>query len=125
MKLLSWDKDGGPDSTVHGFWFCEFKSLFSIVLLKFANGSRDAYHSHTFHSISWLLKGKLVENLISGKVNTYGPSLWPILTTKHNTHKVVSEGTTWALSFRGPWSSTWSEVVNNQQYTLKHGRIKV
>lgn len=124
MKLLSWGKDGGQESTVWGFWFVEAKSAFSVVLLKFEDGSRDAYHDHAFNSVSFVLKGKLVENCLNGIVNQYTPSLMPIITKRDTFHKVVSVGTTWVLSFRGPWHDVWREYLPKERRyaTLTHGR---
>lgn len=61
MKFLYYGKNGGPESRVWGYFLIEIKSLFSIVLLRFENGSRDAYHTHAFHCFSWLLRGHLTE----------------------------------------------------------------
>lgn len=139
MKFLSKSKDGGPKSTVWAYWLFEIKSLFSIALLKFENGSRDAYHSHAFNCISWVLKGKLVEHVKETSpagvaygehypsfdwhfTNTYTPSLKPVMTYRDTMHKVVSEGTTWVVSFRGPWAKTWKEVVGEEEITLTSGR---
>jgi len=60
-------KDGGPDSTVTGYWLIESKKWFSIVLLKFEGKSREAFHTHAFNAISWLLKGKLIEHIRSSQ----------------------------------------------------------
>ena len=67
MKLFSYGKDGGEESTVWGYWLCEFKSLFSVALLCFEDGSREAYHDHAFNSISWVLSGKLTESIVDKK----------------------------------------------------------
>jgi hypothetical protein len=124
-------KDGGPDSNVTGYWLIEAKSLFSVVLLHFSNGSRDAYHSHAFNAISWVLSGKLQEdNLWAMRqdlyltTNEYTPSIMPIYTPRSTFYQVVSVGDTWVLSFRGPWASTWLEFIpkTKQFLTLKHGR---
>lgn len=112
-------KDGGPESTVWAHFLCEFKGLFSIVLLRFEDGSRDAYHSHAFHAVSWVLKGGLVEErlrnpgdkLVFGDVYSYLPSALPIFTLRSHHHKVTSVGRSWVLSFRGPWSQTWDETI--------------
>lgn len=124
MKLFKKMKDGGPESKVTGYFLVEIKSLFSIVLLKFTDGSRDAYHSHAFDAISWVLKGRLNEYLPIGWIENYHVSLIPILTTRHRFHRVVSLGTTWVLSFRGPWSDQWREYIptTDQHLTLTHGR---
>lgn len=117
-------KDGGPKSHVWGFFFVELKKLFSIVLLKFEHGTREAYHSHAFNSVSWLLRGHLVESRIDrpyGRV--YGPSFKPIITTRDNFHQVSSIGTSWVLSFRGPWADKWKEITEDgSEITLTHGR---
>ena len=129
MKLFQKAKDGGPDSRVTGYWLIELKSLFSIVLLRFDDGSRDAYHSHAFTSVSWVLKGALLElldRMPCGGFHYYERSPVPILTRRSTFHKVVSYGTTWVLSFRGPWSDTWQEYTDkNGNVTLTHGRVAV
>jgi hypothetical protein len=124
MKLFTYTKDGGPESKVSGYFLAEIKSLFSIVLLHFANGSREAYHSHAFNSISWVLRGSLEENMLSGRVKVYVPSLKPITTRRTDFHKVVSTGDTWVITFRGPWAKTWKEFLpkTREFRTLTHGR---
>lgn len=136
MKLFKKMKDGGAESRVIGYWLVEIKSLFSIVLLHFLDGSRDAYHSHAFHSISWVLKGRLTEYRMypdargiyyserATILSSFGPSLRPVVTTRRNLHKVVSRGDTWVLSFRGPWANTWREFLPavRKFVTLTHGR---
>jgi len=128
MRFFYTGKDGGPDSTVWGFWLIEAKALFSVALLCFENGSREAHHSHAFNSISWLLSGKLEEDvkvewkdtswgtLFAGWTEFYRPSLKPIITPRSRLHKVTSVGRSWVLTFRGPWASTWTEWNEN---TLK------
>jgi len=125
MNFFRKAKDGGPESTVTGYWLVEAKDLFSIALLKFENGSRDSYHSHAFNSISWVLWGKLLEEHKQGDFRTHRPSLLPVLTFRDTFHRVFSTGTTWVLSFRGPWVKQWVEYdPNNKTYaTLSHGRV--
>jgi hypothetical protein len=128
MKLLEVTKDGGPESTVWAHWLIEMKGLFSIVLLRFEDGSRDAYHSHSFNSVSWVLRGKLFEIIpyldpSMARLLVHAPSWKPVITRRTTTHKVVSRGRTWVISFRGPWSNTWKEVLpNGETVTLTHGR---
>lgn len=124
MKLFKKLKDGGPDSTVTGYFLIECKPLFSIVLLKFEGFSgRDVYHSHAFNCVSWLLKGFLLESFIEGPSRPHIPSIIPFFTRRQDTHIVDSIGTSWLLSFRGPWSKTWKEVSNGAEQRLAHGRI--
>jgi len=127
MKLLSKGKDGGPESSVTGYWLCEFKSLFSIVLLKFEGLSREAYHEHAFNSISWILNGKLIETLMNYDTNIYKRSLKPIVTKRTTYHKVDSVGTTWVLSFRGPWTDTWREYlpIEAKEKVLTNHRVEI
>jgi hypothetical protein len=141
MKLCTLSKDGGPESTVWAYTLIEIKCLFTIVLLRFENGSRDAYHSRAFDCISWLLSGGLVETRqpecqTSGRcakpnaacdapsVYTYLPNWWPIITRRAHHHKVVSVGRSWVLSFRGPWAATWRETdgATGEVSTLRSGR---
>ena len=126
MKFLSYGKDGGPESTVSGFWFVEIKPLFSIVLLKFEEGSRDAYHEHAFNSVSWLLKGVLREEHLRGtRINYHVPGWLPIITKRDTYHQVKSLGTSWVFSIRGPWAKTWKEYRPTGEVTLTNGRKEV
>jgi len=135
VKFCTLSKDGGPYSTVWAYTLIEIKCLFSIILLRFEDGSRDAYHSHAFNCISWLLSGGLVEHRIQqrptdgtlrGPVYSYLPSPYPIITRRSYLHKVVSVGRSWVLTFRGPWSKTWHEVVPDAApVVLTHGRREI
>lgn len=133
MKLFHKAKDGGPDSKVTGYWLIESKRFFSIVLLRFDQGSREAFHTHAFNAVSFVLSGRLREVFptsanvwLDGVV--YKPSMKPIYTTRKRFHKVSGEApVTWALSFRGPWDATWKEYLPNEQkeITLTNGRVVV
>jgi hypothetical protein len=132
MKLFHKAKDGGAESTVTGYWLIEAKSLFSIVLLKFEGASREAYHSHAFNTISWILKGKLWESVMFQPGYSYSTSLSAgfksVFTSRERMHKVDSGGTTWVLSFRGPWAETWREYRPKEYgdiVTLTSGRKEV
>lgn len=127
MRLLYWGPDGGPESTSYGFFLIELKKLFSIVLLRFDDKSREAFHSHAFNSVSWLLSGQLTENFIDGKGHQLNPSLKPILTRRSTFHKVDSTGRSWVLSFRGPWAPIWLEYLEEGKRwrVLTHGRKEV
>lgn len=127
MRLLEWAKDGGKDSNVNGFYVIEIKPAFSIILLKFSEGSREAFHSHAFNALSWILKGSFVERLISGGQRKYKPSVKPKVTKRETFHKVFSKGTTWVLTLRGPWKKTWKEYspASKTFVTLTNGRIIV
>jgi hypothetical protein len=123
MKIWRKSKDGGPESRVTGYWLIEIKWLFSIALLRFDNGTRDAYHNHAFNSISWLLRGQLEEVFLQGFFATdHLPSWRPIITLRRHFHRVESHGTSWVLTFRGPWARTWHEYIDGEHATLTHGR---
>lgn len=127
MKFFKYGKDGGPKSTVTGYWVLEIKSLLSIALLKFSDGSRDQYHSHAFNCISWVLSGELREHILKklyDRPNVYKPSWMPIITRRGTFHRVVSNGDTWVFTIRGPWRDWWKEFDPwTQKYTtLSHGR---
>lgn len=134
MKLFHKAKDGGPDSKVTGYWLIESKRFFSVVLLRFDKGSREAFHTHAFNAVSWVLKGKLLEVVRNGTfplLNTeteYKPSVLPIYTPRECFHRVFGiADVTWALSVRGPWSKTWKEYIpaDDEEYTLTNGRVRV
>lgn len=125
MKLFRRAKDGGPKSTATGYWLVELKRLFSIVLLRFDDGTRDEYHDHAFNSWNWVLKGEVQEEFpLGNEPITYRPSWKPILTRRATCHRVRSKGTTWVLSIRGPWSRYWHEwdAKKGKLTTLTWGR---
>lgn len=113
MRFMQFRKDGGPNSTVDGFFVIEIKRLFSIVVLRFGQGSRDDYHSHAFNALTWwLTRGVIEYTLKDGKVTSkaWGPSLFPKVTPKSQVHKLFALKTAWAVSVRGPWSDYWVDV---------------
>lgn len=122
-------KDGGPESNVTGYWLIEWKKGFSIALLRFSKGSREAFHSHAFGSVSWVIKGALLEQRMMPDKTTkwaaFTPSLTPIYVAKDNLHKVHGMAdSTWALTFRGPWDDNWQEKFEDgREVTLGHGRV--
>lgn len=127
MKLLSYGKDGGKESHVWGFWLIELKWLFSIAVLVFEDGSREAYHSHAFNCISWVLWGSLEEYHLNGKFQEHKAGLVPVVTRRETFHKVVSLGRTVVVTFRGPWAQTWKEQIPGQAHhiVLTHGRRQI
>ena len=126
MRLFQKTKDGGDKSTVDAYFLCEFKNLFTIALLKFNDGSRENYHTHAFNAWTWFLKGSLEEHDISGQITPYKRSFFPKLTTRCKNHKVVSQGNSWCLTFRGPWKDTWTEHdLDGNKLILTHGRKQV
>lgn len=122
MKFISTSKDGGPHSTVWAHWLFEIKSLASIVLLRFENGTRDAYHNHAFNCISWVLRGKLEEKHLDGRIQYHYRSWKPVITRRETFHQVCSFGRTWVISFRGPWADSWKEVEEGEEKVLTNGR---
>jgi hypothetical protein len=134
MKILWNAKDGGKESKVW-CWGIESKRFGSLLLLKFGDGSREAFHSHAFNALSVVLRGLLSETL--ARVSSDG--LWRaficrvhsagdvVYTQRSDFHKVRSVGTTWVLSLRGPWADTWLDYDERTGVTstLTHGRKEV
>lgn len=127
-NFLFKSKDGGKDSSVTGYWLVELKGLFSIVLLRFDGASREAFHTHAFNCLSWVLSGCLFETFLNGPARQHRASWRPFVTRRTDFHKVSSIPTrTWVLSFRGPWADRWEEFLPNEDRfaTLTHGRKEV
>lgn len=131
MKFFFKRKDGGQDSYVTGYWLIEAKKAFSVCLLRFDENTRENYHSHAFNCFSWVLTGGLSEQFYTGTNKAvvkipHLPSFKPFITRKTTLHRVKSlpgKGTSWVLSFRGPWEDTWHEVdKHNNVINLTHGR---
>lgn len=128
VSIIKKRKDGGNESTVTGYFILAIKPLFSLVLLRFDGASREAFHTHAFHCISWVLKGELVEEMRDGRVYKLTRSILPFLTTRKDFHKVSSvTARSWVLSIRGPWAKEWKEhlPLEKRDRILTHGRVEV
>lgn len=121
-RLFSVKSDGGKGSGVTAYFLIEWKILFSIGILHFKNGSREAYHNHAFNALTWWLIGKVTEEKIDKSRKDFKPSLKPKFTSRDNFHKVIAHEDTYALTFRGAWKNTWNEFKNDKLITLTHGR---
>ncbi len=124
-RLFYTKPDGGNDSGVTGYFLIEWKILFSIGILKFNKGSREAYHSHAFNALTWWICGVADEvRKYPGAVvyREYERSLKPKYTPRGNVHKVVAKTKSWAFTIRGPWEDKWYEYKNGEKTTLTHGR---
>jgi hypothetical protein len=114
--------DGGIDSGVTGYFLIEWKKVFSIGLLHFKEGSREASHSHAFNALTWFLSGSLTEQQLGGTEKEFSPSFRPKFTPRSCFHKVIAHKPVWALTFRGPWKDVWQECRDGQTINLTHGR---
>lgn len=131
VKLFKRGYDGGPDSGVTGYWLIEWKRAFSIVLLHFSPGSREAYHSHAFNAITLWFKGTVREEDVFAKLFPGSePKTWKPgqikLTGRSKFHRVIAgDKGAWALSIRGPWQKNWQEYKNDRLINLTSGRVEV
>jgi quercetin dioxygenase-like cupin family protein len=123
-EFLKRRKDGGEQSHVTAYFLVAIKPLFTIGLLHFADGTREAFHSHAFSAVTIVLRGRFREEYLEGKQVEFSAGDIKY-TPRSRFHKVRSFGDTWALTFRGPWVNTWREFVNDKFVTLTHGRKEV
>lgn len=126
MKFLSFAKDGGPESHVTGFFLIEIKSLFSVVILQFKEGTREAYHSHAFNALTFWLTAAAYEEFPNGKSQYWSGGKWKF-TPRNLMHRVRAIVDSYALSFRGPWKDTWEEYseATGKTSVLTHGRLVI
>jgi len=124
VKFFSKAKDGGPESPVDGYFLIEIKPLFSIVLLHFNPGTREAFHSHAFNAVTLWLRGLVMEQIKGDLAATkfWGPGDVKY-TPRELMHRIVTQKPgAWAISFRGPWVNTWQELKAGKTITLTNGR---
>jgi hypothetical protein len=114
--------DGGSDSGVTGYFLIEWKALFSIGVLHFREGSREAYHNHAFNALTWWLSGGVTEDELSGERTQWRPSIKPKITKRDKFHKITAQRETWALTLRGRWVDYWKEFKGGKIINLTHGR---
>lgn len=124
MNILCKKKDGGKESPVDAYFLVECKGLFSVALLKFNKGGREAYHTHAFDAYTWFLKGNLVEEDVDGSVYKYNRSLIPKLTLKSKNHRVKALEDSWCFTIRGRWDKEWTEYNEtlNESTVFSWGR---
>lgn len=133
MRVLNKAPDGGKASGVTGFFLIEWKTLFSLVLLHFEKGTREAFHEHAFNAITLWLKGRVREHILivpdqgsSAQVTIRDFRAGQMkLTPRSCFHKIEALESTWALSVRGPWVDRWREWRRGKLVTLTHGRKEV
>ena len=124
INLMCKKKDGGPISPVDAYFLVEIKGLFTIALLRFDKGRREAYHTHAFNALTWFLSGSLVEEGIDGSQYHYSRSLSPKKTPKEKWHRIKASRVSWCLTIRGPWTFFWKEYDPKTKLitTLTSGR---
>jgi hypothetical protein len=103
--------------------------VFSLVLLRFAKGTRDAYHEHAFNAWTLWLKGRVIEwEIFNGEQARWGRIYRAGMlkyTPRTMMHQIEALETSWALSLRGPWVNRWREWRKGRFVTLTHGRKEV
>lgn len=122
MRFFQKTKDGGPESPVDAYFLIEIKSLFSIALLKFNEGGREAFHTHAFNAFTWFISGDMFEEQKDGTIKKYHRSILPKITKRSNNHRVIAKENSWAFTIRGPWVDVWTEDTDEKTTFLTHGR---
>ena len=92
------------------------------MLLRFNEGGRESFHSHAFNALTWFIAGDMTEEGYDGHFRTYSRSIIPKYTPRSKNHRVWANCTSWCLSIRGPWASTWTEDDTEYHTVLTHGR---
>ncbi len=127
MKLFKKCKDGGAESPVDAYFLVECKGLFSVAVLKFNEGGREAFHTHAFDAYTWFLKGNLMEEDANGEFYIYERSLIPKKTLKSKNHRVKALKDSWCFTVRGKWDKKWTEYnkEGNETTIFSWGRVIV
>lgn len=131
MKLFSKAADGGKKSGVTGYFLIEWKRAFSVVLLHFDTGTREAFHEHAFNAWTLWLKGRVREYILCtgnspGEIIAKTYKAGDIKYTARDCfHMIDALEPSWAISVRGPWVDYWREFRKGKYVTLTHGRKEV
>lgn len=112
------------------YFLIEWKRGFSIALLHFNKGTREAFHEHAFNAVTLWIKGRVREHILASlfdhaaEVREFKAGQMK-LTPRSCFHKIEALESTWALSVRGPWVDRWRELRKDRLVTLTHGRREV
>lgn len=99
------EKTGQP--YLKRWWLIPRNVLFNIYLHKFEGSDDDrALHDHPWYSISFLLKGEMLEHLFSGARTV--PRFWPVFRSAKHAHRLeLVQGPVWTLFITGPRLREW------------------
>jgi len=101
-----------PDVIINGNylqrWFIIPRNRFFNIYLHCFTGSDDdrALHDHPWWSLSFLLKGELVEHSFSGKKHIY--KYLPVVRSAKFSHRLeLIKGPAWTIFITGPKIRSW------------------
>lgn len=124
MGIVLWKKKSinNGEQDVTEITVLEWKKLFSIKLFHFhkTNGSQDRFHTHSFNSVSFLLKGNYVEEVVvDGFVKPLPRNRSKIIyIPKGEFHRITKSDGCKTLLITGPWEPEWVELreLGDSQY---------
>ena len=101
-----------PDQIINGGYLCRWyviprNRFLNIYLHRFGQSDDDrALHCHPWYSVSFLLKGELLEHHFNGKRHI--PWLLPVFRTAKFAHRLeLVKGPVWTLFVTGPRVREW------------------
>lgn len=112
----------------------EWKKLFSIKLFHFhkSSGCQDRFHTHSFNSISILLKGNYIEEIIrGGQVLKFDRNRSRVIYIPADEyHRITRSDGCRTLLITGPWQPEWKELrelgsSRYQEVTCGAGRVDI
>lgn len=116
MSIVFWKKKAINlgDQNVTEITVLEWKKLFSIKLFHFhkTTGNQDRFHTHSFSSVSLLLKGNYIEEVVVKGVITPLPRNRSrlIYIPKGEFHRITKSDGCRTLLITGPWEPEWVEL---------------
>lgn len=122
------------DQNVTELTVLEWKPLFSIKLFHFheSTGCQDRFHTHSFNSISLLLKGNYIEEkIIDQKIIPMDRNRSRLIYIPNGEyHRITKSNGCWTLLITGPWKSYWKELMElgNDRYqmvVMGEGRVPI
>jgi len=95
------------DNYLSRWWLIPRNKFFNIYIHKFGRSDDDrALHDHPWFSVSFLLKGEMIEHHFNGKRHI--PWLWPVFRTAKFAHRLeLVKSPVWTIFITGPRIRTW------------------
>lgn len=115
------------EQKVTQFILFECKYLFSIIFFYFhpSDSTQDRFHTHAFKSISVLLFGNYIEEILDENFNIFKRSRNTsrfLYIPRNKYHRITKSTGCLTLLVSGRWKNSWKEYINGKEVEYSWNR---